>query len=377
MSRKINQILTLLVIALVTVSCGDSTEDLACKSGFIINAKIDTLDYNMAYLAKYKDGAFVKMDSTVIDRGMFSFAGMVNFPNTQYIMFGGSKERLTVFVENSDISIEGTNLNPDNYTISGSRIHSQLNEFKDKTVKYDERLKVIIDNYYAAEEAGNKDLLGKLDIKYRTADSLKTLFIEMYIKENLNSVIAPYLSMRYMMGKDVDELELLSKSFSDSIKGSEYVVSIVDRISILKNSAVGQPAPIFVMNDQDGNSIALERFKGSYLLLDFWASWCGPCRSENPNLVAAYKKYHDKGFDILGVSFDENKDKWLKAIEDDGLTWIHVSDLKGWANAAGKIYGVRSIPHSVLIDKDGVVIAKDLSGEELHEKLEEIFNLKS
>jgi peroxiredoxin len=376
MNRKINQFITLIGLAIVIFSCGSSTEGVASDPVFNIIAKIDTLDYKVAYLAKYEDGEFVKKDSTVIDSGMFSFTGMVNFPNSQYIMFGDSKEMLTVFVENSEISIVGTNLNPDNYTISGSRIHSQLNEFKNKTVKYDERLKVILDDYYAAEEAGDKDLLAELDIKYSTEDSLKILFVEMYIKENLNSVIAPYLSMRYMMGKDAGELELLSESFSDSIKGSEYVVSINDRISILKNSAVGQSAPKFAMDDQEGNSIALERFRGSYLLVDFWASWCGPCRGENPNVVAAYKKYYDKGFNILGVSFDENKDKWLKAVEDDELTWAHVSDLKGWENAAGKIYGVRSIPHSVLIDKEGVIIAKDLRGEELHKKLEEIFNLK-
>jgi len=93
----------------------------------------------------------------------------------------------------------------------------------------------------------------------------------------------------------------------------------------------------------DGNSIALESFKGSYVLIDFWASWCAPCRAENPNVVAAYAKYHDKGFDILGVSFDEKKDKWLKAVESDNLTWSHVSDLKGWGNAAGQLYGVRGM----------------------------------
>ncbi len=109
-------------------------------------------------------------------------------------------------------------------------------------------------------------------------------------------------------------------------------------------------------------------------MVDFWASWCGPCRGENPNVVAAYKKYHDKGFEIFGVSFDTDKDKWLKAVEDDKLTWFHVSDLKGWGNAAGKIYGVRGIPHSVLIDKEGIIVAKNLRGEELHKKLEEIFN---
>jgi len=108
------------------------------------------------------------------------------------------------------------------------------------------------------------------------------------------------------------------------------------------------------------------------VLIDFWASWCGPCRAENPNVVAAFKKFNKKGFEVFGVSLDDNKEKWLEAIKKDGLTWKHVSDLKGWGNAVAKQYGVSSIPHSVLVDKEGIIIAKNLRGEELIKKLEEV-----
>ncbi len=117
---------------------------------------------------------------------------------------------------------------------------------------------------------------------------------------------------------------------------------------------------------------SLSSLKGKYVLIDFWASWCSPCRQENPNVVKAYQMYKDKGFDILGVSMDQNKKNWLKAIKDDNLTWHHISDLKGWACEGGKLYGVNSIPHSVLIDKEGIIIAKDLRGEELLNKLAEL-----
>lgn len=371
---KIKQIVAIIIIALVAVACGNSTEKaLITTPSFTIMASIDSLAYSTAYLAQYKDGGFVKSDSAVIEEGTFSFAGSVESPNVQYILFDDSKDRIIVFIENSDISIAGVDLQKENIKITGSALNTQLEQFIVEVKTYEVELKVIVDEYYAAEAAGDEALLKIADQKYTVQDSLKIAFVEGYIYNNLNSVIAPYLSLRYMMEKDVAELEKLNNSFAAEIKNSEYVKLIEERIALAKGTQIGQAAPLFSMNDKDGNPISLESFKGNYVLIDFWASWCAPCRAENPNVVAAYAKYHDKGFDILGVSFDEKKDKWLNAVESDHLTWSHVSDLKGWGNAAGQLYGVRGIPHSVLVDKDGVIIAKDLRGEELHEKLAEIF----
>jgi thiol-disulfide isomerase/thioredoxin len=140
--------------------------------------------------------------------------------------------------------------------------------------------------------------------------------------------------------------------------------------------AIGSLAPDFTLPTPDGKPLALSSFKGKVVLIDFWASWCGPCRKENPNVVAMYKKYHAKGFEIFGVSLDDNKDKWMKAVEADGLVWNHVSDLRAWENAAAKLYGVTQIPFALLLDKQGKIVGKDLRGKELDAKIAEMIAAK-
>jgi peroxiredoxin len=144
------------------------------------------------------------------------------------------------------------------------------------------------------------------------------------------------------------------------------------RLETIKGTMVGYKATNFAQNSPEGKPVKLSDFKGKYVLLDFWASWCRPCRMENPNVVAAYNRYKNKGFTVLGVSMDTNKDLWTAAIAADNLTWTHVSDLKGWGNEAGILYSVKGIPQNFLIDKEGKIVAKNLRGAELDEKLAEI-----
>jgi peroxiredoxin len=371
------------LIALAFVSCSENkqSENLTDEhkatetKGYTIDCDFGGVDISKAYLSQYVKGNWEHKDSADVVEGKFSFYGELELPEVWYIKFDDKQAYVSLFVENSKISISGATLNRDSIAISGSSIHDALTKFINGQEGFYKEIDKMEIDYMAAKEIEDTATMNQITLDYDVVSERINEYIVKYVGDNTSSVIAPYLAVSNLMRDfTANQIDSTLKTFSDDIGASKYILSMQEKSAKMRTTEIGAVAPLFTQNDPEGNPISLESFRGNYLLIDFWASWCGPCRKENPNVVAAYNKYHDMGFDIIGVSLDDNGEKWIAAIDKDGLTWPQVGDLNGWANEVGQLYGVNSIPHSILLDKEGVIIAKNLREEELHEKLEEVLN---
>ncbi len=261
--------------------------------------------------------------------------------------------------------------------ISNPNIHQKkyISFQKQNEIFEKENIAYLVQKYRDAVRQGNKDSISKAQGPLFIANEKKENVIwKAFIKQNASTSPVALSILNQYAGPTIntDTLKMLYDLLSNNFKKLPSATKIKDRINIVQSIAIGKIAPDFTQNDTSGHSVSLKDFRGKYVLIDFWASWCGPCRAENPNVVSAFNKFKDKNFTILGVSFDQNKDSWLNAIHKDGLGWTHVSDLQYWKNAIGRIYDIHFIPQNVLIDPKGTIIAKNIGGKQLQEKLASI-----
>jgi peroxiredoxin len=323
------------LIILLSISCNENP-----KARFSLIGNTNGIENGtILYLENTLTNELI--DSAVVENNHFKFQTKLSkTPLETVLRTKDNSHYRFLWLENKPMTFDGTKMDFTNAIVKGSNSEnlSQTLYNRIDTLSRDERLKQEME----------------------------------FVKNNPNSIVSASILSVYLTTWGKEKTTELFEKFSTENKNSEYGIKIANYFKINKDPKIGEHFADFEMSDTSGNLKKLSDLKGKTILLEFWTSWCRPCRQENPNLVKTYKKFNPNGFEIFAVSLDQEKDSWLQAIEKDSLNWEHVSDLKGNDNEASLIYGIIGIPANFLIDKNGVIIGRDLRGDKLNEKLAEI-----
>jgi len=347
----------------------------ACTSEprYTIKGDIAGSENEIFYLQRVVDGQIAPIDSAVSEKGSFKMTGTIDYPDLVQLVAMNKGGRINFYLENAKINVNGQIDSLEAATISGSKTQDEYQSLIGASQSFNEQAMNIDKEYQIARPANDTEKMSQLEKEITDLEDKMVAMQKDFVKNNPSSYVAPAVlrSISYYM--EGEEIVGIISAMDTNVAKTPIVKELNDMATAMKAVAVGQKAPDFTMNDVDGNPVSLSSKIGSKLLLvDFWAGWCNPCRQENPNLVKIYNQFHKKGFDIFGVSLDQQKQNWVKAIADDKLTWTHVSDLQYWNNAAARLYSVRAIPANFLLDETGTIIARNLRGDALLNKVNEI-----
>ena len=340
-------------------------------SGQLKNAPAGTV----LHLSELTVNQFVEKGQTKTDAsGKFTLKGVAATPGIFQLKVDEANQVLLLLDNKTHLQLSGDAKSlTATYTVKGSKdaeVHRQLTQVMQGTKG---QLDGLSQRFNAAGQAGKTEEMKAIEKEYYVIQGGNTVKVKTLIRQNAATVVGGFAVGAFLNPEE-------EFSFSDSIAAiqrranpnSPFTKELTARLEPLRATAQGTMAPEINLATPTGPKLALSSLRGKYVLIDFWASWCGPCRQENPNVVKAYNQFKDKGFTIYSVSLDQDKAKWERAIASDGLTWNHVSDLAGWNSVAGAAYGVKAIPQSFLIDPQGKIIAKNLRGEALVAKLAEV-----
>ena len=356
-----------------------SAATIHAQTNTTIQAKLDDLqEGTVAYV--YPISSSDKKDSVIAGRGQFQFNLKLDEGDIYVLRIGKSTTVpgtiALIYLQPGVLNISAKGPLLTDAEFSGSPFAVEFNDLN-KFIKTAPSLSGADKVAAALNEANkNKDLekIAQLRPQYQKIDSIRTELYKQWISAHPSSPISAMALSFYVREKNMDELQKQLNMLKREAKQNALAKKMQYSIDAAKATAINKTAPDFIQNDTLGRPVALKDFRGKYVLVDFWASWCVPCRAENPAVVKAFNRFKEKNFTVLSVSLDrpEAKEKWLKAIHDDGLAWTHVSDLKYWKNEVAVQYDIHSIPANFLIGPNGKIVAKDLRGEELYKKLEEV-----
>jgi peroxiredoxin len=345
------------------------------KDSFQISGKAPNILNGMrAYLkAVNEQGRLVNKDTAIVIDEKFSFEGIRNEPNLEFLFIDGTQGNLPLIIENGAIEIAAFKDSLITSIVSGTPNNEKFQSFLKEQFQLAKKQRALMETLRNAPENANDDLVAL----NKSLSELPYNFINEHHDSYASVIILE--SKTYDQQAPLGKIESSFDALSNDLKTSSYGKRIKDFIATKKAEVtvnIGDVAPDFSGQTPDGNTLALSDIKGKVTIIDFWASWCGPCRRENPNVVKMYNKYHEKGLEIIGVSLDrsEQKDRWIQAIADDKLTWHHVSNLEFWQDPIARLYNIRSIPATFILNEQGEIVAKNLRGQELEDKVAELLN---
>ena len=346
------------------------------QPGFVINGKLDGGFPDGLEITLYKNGENTPAATAKLLKGKFTLKGSVKEPILCFLVIGETKPA-EVFIENKVISFKAHKSEPGKFEVEGSPSHNDFSEFLRSFLPLAQQLSSLANTINNTMPGAQRDALMT---GYTTAQLNIQKEIDRFVAAKPASHVTAFvLNATYQFNDDPMVLEARFHKLDEAIRNSQSGLQLQAFIAESKIGAVGTQSLDFTQPDTTGTPIALSSFRGKYVLVDFWASWCGPCRDENPNVVKSFQQFSNKNFTVLGVSLDRpgQKEKWIQAIKEDSLTWTHVSDLQFWNNAAAQLYHIKGIPQNIMVDPNGKIVAKNLRGPALQAKLCEILGCET